>query len=152
MRLLVVRHGKAERQSATGLDRDRVLVPRGVRQAEHLGLVLLGRAPALILSSPYARAWETAEIIRRAVAAPLEREPRLECDQPISDAIEAIRERSAAAALAVVGHNPTMSALVSHLVGRRNVELRTGEAAEIDLDPGAVRGTLLGTLRLDEDD
>lgn len=152
MRLFVIRHGKAERQSASGRDRDRVLMPRGVRQAEHLGTALHDRAPALILSSPYARAWATAEIVQRTLGVPLRAEARLECDRPLSEAIEAIREHAPAGSLAVVGHNPTLSVLVGNLIGKRGVELRTGEAAEIDLDPDTLRGTLLVTLRLHEDE
>ncbi|MFN0130995.1 MAG: SixA phosphatase family protein [Phycisphaerales bacterium] len=152
MRVFIIRHGKAERQSTTGRDADRVLVARGIRQAEHLGRVLGEAAPGLVLSSPFARAWATAEIVHRAVGGRLEAETRLECDRRVSEATEAIAARASEPTLAIVGHNPQLSALVDHFRGKHGADLRTGEAADLEIDPNAGQGTLVRTWRMDDED
>lgn len=64
MQILLLRHGIAADRAPSGRDADRALTAEG---AKKLRLVLAvartgGAAPSLILSSPYRRAWETAEI------------------------------------------------------------------------------------------
>lgn len=79
-RLLLVRHGEstgnAERRfTYSGLD---PLSPAGREQAARTAAFLLARfAPARIVSSPFARAHQTAEIIAAAFALPIEVEPDL---------------------------------------------------------------------------
>lgn len=172
--LHIIRHGKAEQDSPTGLDRDRALKLRGERQARWLGeqLAASESQPTLILASPFTRARHTAELIRRALGCPLIFDERLEVGNSISDAAEVIashagtspeRERAgrvgeASPTLALVGHNPQLELLIGALIhgplGGR-YELRTGEcfAFEID-DPHAAIGhaKLVARQRLDDDD
>jgi len=159
MHLYVVRHGKARRESESGLDRDRVLRPRGHRQAAFLAseLAAAGAPPQRVLSSPYARAAETAAPIAEALALEVEYIDVLASHPPstILDLIADFADRDAAS-MAMVGHNPTLSVIVSLLtegIGRGSIELRTGQAAEIELpravEPGA--GTLRRLIRLEED-
>jgi len=160
VRLYVIRHGKAERDSDTGRDADRVLRPRGHRQAAYLASVLAEAdvPPARVLSSPYPRAHQTATPIAEA----LDLEVDL-TDLLASASVSAILDLVAEAhdrgdpSLALVGHNPTLSTLTSLLVegvGMGGIELRTGQAAQLELDsspsPGGAR--LLRTIRLEDDD
>ena len=139
-RLWVVRHGKAERDSATGRDFDRVLRDRGRRQAAWLGELLAGGVgPGAVVTSPAARASETADLIASALGLEARRDERLGLDTDVGTAIEMCRE-SAGDGLLIVGHNPTFSAIASVLafgVGAGGVGLRTGQCAELVPRAGA---------------
>jgi 8-oxo-(d)GTP phosphatase len=66
MRLVLVRHGHAEpKQTWTGQDVDRPLVPRGRRQAELLPRNLVKLRPTRILSSPALRCLQTVQPLGR---------------------------------------------------------------------------------------
>src|SRR5215510_8957208 len=75
MRLYVLRHGKAERDSDSGRDEDRPLAERGKAQCQGLADLFtkkdpprqLRPPPTVILSSPAARADSTARIIAAAL-------------------------------------------------------------------------------------
>ena len=62
--LTLFRHAKTERDSTTGRDFDRQLAERGERDAVRIGEEIrgLGLTYDLILSSPAARAAQTAEL------------------------------------------------------------------------------------------
>ncbi|MFM9997012.1 MAG: SixA phosphatase family protein [Phycisphaerales bacterium] len=164
MRLYIVRHGKAERDSASGLDRDRALRPRGERQARWLAdqwaQALPGERPGLVLSSGYVRAMETAKIIVGVLACPLIHARELEIGHSAAAAAELVARRAGASAgrtpLVLVGHNPQLEHLLALLVtlpGGEAPAMRTGEAAVLELPEGVgQRAHLLGTLRVDDGD
>src|SRR5262249_34976365 len=69
MELYLLRHGLAEASAATGRDADRALSAAGIARLEAV-LKLARRSglrPSLILSSPFARAVQTAEIANRCL-------------------------------------------------------------------------------------
>jgi phosphohistidine phosphatase len=72
MRLLLIRHAKAEDAAIRSSDATRPLAPEGRRQAAHLGarLVELGLGCDRLLASPLVRARETAELLHHAGAGP----------------------------------------------------------------------------------
>ena len=74
-RLLLVRHGESEGNALRRFT-DSELVPltqRGREQAERAAALLRARfAPARIVSSPFTRAQQTAEIIASALVLPIE--------------------------------------------------------------------------------
>lgn len=156
MRLYVVRHAKARRDSASGLDEDRELKGRGRRQADRLAARLsqADRAPTLVLASRFARARQTAEPIAEACDCDLEFVPDLECGHGTDDVIALIESAVQAGrheAIAVVGHNPTLSDVVETMCEEvHDLWLRTGEAAVIDVDPVETR--FIELWRLDEGD
>jgi phosphohistidine phosphatase len=162
MRIAIVRHGKAEPHSASGADRDRRLRSRGERQARWLAeqFAVGDWRPALILSSPYERAITTARIIQAALSVPLQVASELECDEPASRAIDLIQRHatSASSPLMLVGHNPQLSRLATTLVQgpapARGIELRTGEAALLEMNPPDLiaSATPHALWRLDEED
>jgi phosphohistidine phosphatase len=159
MRLVIVRHGKAEGHGEKP-DRDRRLLPRGREQAAWLRAELLGGAwwPAAVLGRIYDRARETAEILRGEDGPRIGFHKELESERPLSGAVSLLERESgrfAAGPLAVVGHNPQLSELVGYLCrgvgGRGGEDLRTGEAALVELErlaPG--QGRLVRLLRMDE--
>src|SRR5690606_30458577 len=69
MLLVLLRHGIAQDRVEGGVDADRRLTPRGLRRTREAvqGLRALGVAPRVVLSSPYRRARETAELAIEAL-------------------------------------------------------------------------------------
>lgn len=157
MRLYLIRHGKAERSSDSGLDEDRLLAPRGHRQAVWLGETLLAveRPPVRIVASPAARAATTASLIAEALGLAVEFSDAVGLSTHASRVVELLAEASSGEPLALVGHNPTLSVVAETLVrgpgASGGIELRTGEAAVLDLDEPADplgTATLVDMLRL----
>lgn len=118
-RLILLRHGKAENESASGEDFDRRLSPRGVRESAAMGetLARLGLIPDLALVSTAARAQETWAA---AEAAFPKAASRLEPELYNADS-GAVRQAADAAGrgcgtLIVVGHNPGLQELTLQLL------------------------------------
>ena len=128
--LTLFRHAKTERDSDSGRDFDRRLVERGERDSKRMGQEIgnLGLAFDLVLSSPAARAAETAELAGLS--------PRF--DQRIYDASTgdlltlAQQTSNEINRLAMVGHNPGFERLASKLLGG-DIEMPTGSMVEIAL-------------------
>ncbi|HBS29830.1 MAG TPA: hypothetical protein DEB06_10375 [Phycisphaerales bacterium] len=163
MLVYLVRHGKAEKATAAMRDRDRPLRPRGERQSEWLAQALLDgardRLPALILSSEFLRARETARILSERLGVELRFEQALELGWPADDALALVAreaERGINGPLLLVGHNPQMEILLSILspdLAAADDEMKTGMAALVDVpdpfDPEG-GGRLLRKLRLND--
>lgn len=152
LRLLIIRHGKAELAAPSGREWDRRLVARGEAEAEFVGRGLRDPAlkPTRLLHSPLVRATQTAQIISQACGCACERADELTLDAPLGPVLEVIAavrvgvagERGAV--LALVGHNPRLeelAALVCQGLRGRGFALRTGEALVIDFTIGADPGT-----------
>jgi phosphohistidine phosphatase len=160
VRLIIVRHGKAEADppSHSGRDEDRRLKKRGERQARWLATRFADDPPALILSSGHERAVATARLIHEGTGSLLEREPRLELGSTASEALQAIAQRVPRdGALMLVGHNPQLSHLIGILAGGlpgSEFDLHTGEAVimDFDRDVGPGGAAVVERLRLAEDD
>ncbi|MCA9293882.1 MAG: histidine phosphatase family protein [Phycisphaerales bacterium] len=134
------RHGKTHPGSATGRDRDRLLMPRGERQAKYLGEVFatLDAPPTIIIASPVTRARQTAELIQQGLEVPLQFDEALASGAAASVvlevALEACHADPANVRPLIVGHNPTLEHLLALLTlgpggdyaAMRHV--RTGEA------------------------
>lgn len=161
MLVYVIRHGKAERDSPTGLDVDRDLRGRGERQAAWLGewMSSLHLPPGLLLASEAVRAWRTASLIGISIDIDPEPEPRLLVGESVSGALDVIQEHAGEVSLALVGHEPQVSGIVGVLAGGLGGGLgggwpgglRTGECVLLDIarvEPGG--GRVLESVRLDE--
>lgn len=162
MKLYVMRHGPAEDSSATGRDGDRALTPEGRERTRAVARALLaeGEAPLTIISSPLVRALQTAEIV--ATVTELEKRVREAKDAggapgaveirremaPGGDALSLVFElaRSGRKRAMVVGHEPDVSMLVSHLVGRHPPQgmlksMVVGVKVETSKEGGVSRGS-----------
>jgi phosphohistidine phosphatase len=123
MNLFILRHGLAVEPGSAGFakDSDRPLIPKGERKLWKISQALEDLEVEFdwILSSPYLRARQTAEIVAEA----LNLRKKLEfCDaltpggSPIK-LIEVInREKPAPSNLLLVGHEPYLSELISLLI------------------------------------
>lgn len=154
MHLYIIRHGKAQQDSPTGRDRERELAPRGERQAEWLGERLAGGsdAPTRIVSSPFARAGQTARLVNESLGVDLVYDDRLIVDEPAGGVFELIGEFNPGDRVALVGHNPQLSRVCGMLAKDPTFEMKTGMCAVFEIaEPRNAHGNarLVGVMRMD---
>lgn len=143
VKLYLIRHAHALPVKAASDDSSRPLSPRGRTQVAALAAVLKGTGeftPATVWHSPLCRARETAERLadRLKLKAPLVTVAGLRPDEPPESMAE--RLIRAGESVAVVGHNPQLSAVASLLV-TGNLEppvfdLKKGSILALDREAG----------------
>jgi phosphohistidine phosphatase len=142
--LVLVRHAEAEDRALGTPDPERRLVPAGRRAARATGKALhaLRVAPECVVTSPYPRAYETAELVASALAVPLVEDAAL-LGVEAGD-VPGLCERHGDDIL-LVGHDPDFSALVHALTGAR---IAFPKAGAVLIDPfSGTRGELRWFLR-----
>ncbi len=142
MILYIVRHGVAVPHGAPGIaENDRPLTEDGAgkmrKNAE--GLRHLGVAPDAILSSPLARALQTAEIVREAFdkKPPLRTLEALASEGSRSEVYSEIRRHGKAEGLMLVGHQPSLGEIAGEIAWgspEHYVELKKGGACALELE------------------
>ncbi|MSR28263.1 MAG: hypothetical protein EXS03_01650 [Phycisphaerales bacterium] len=147
MLLFVIRHAKAHERDTREWDDDsqRPLTRGGARRFAALAAVIAKRydAPEAVLASGYVRAWETAEILEREAKWPAPvRANWLECssDASMAEVRRLLSERTEQS-LAIVGHEPMLSELVSELTGCHGpgVVMNKGAVAVLSIrDPQSI--------------
>jgi len=140
----VVRHAVAEERDATRWpdDAERPLTPEGEERFRRAarGLRTIVRHVDLLLSSPYVRAWRTAEILYEEAGWPAPKQSELlEAWRAAADGLELLA--ADVASVALVGHEPYLSGLVSLLLTGDDSRVRT------DLKKGGVVHVEDGVLR-----
>ncbi|MES2895108.1 MAG: histidine phosphatase family protein [Pseudomonadota bacterium] len=118
-RLILLRHGKAERDSASGDDFDRRLDGRGAVESAAMAerLADLGLIPDLVLVSPSARTRETWAAVAPAfpnAAFRVERALYHAEESTVREMAEAAGETSGT--VMIVGHNPGLQDLAIRLL------------------------------------
>jgi phosphohistidine phosphatase len=121
MDLYLVRHAIAEERDPARWpdDAERPLSAKGVDRFERAarGLATLVPSVDLVLASPYARAWHTAEILAKEASWPLPvRTDELGSERTAEEALATIQAVRGAGAIAAVGHEPNLSELASLVV------------------------------------
>lgn len=143
MNLLLIRHAPAVRRGTAGMrDHDRPLTRRGrirFRQAAR-GLARIAGRPDVLLTSPLARARATAAIAAAAFKRVTPKvEPALGQDD-VDLLIIALKKYPLEATVALVGHEPTLSGLLAHLLGMHQgvdrFAFKKGGAALVHLPDG----------------
>ncbi len=127
-RLLLFRHGKAERSEPGMPDRSRTLIDRGRKDAGKIGHYMASHAlvPDRVLVSPADRARETW----KCAASAFRPEPGALMAEQLYDAtphavFAAIKETPAAVhTLLVVGHNPSLHELALMLIASGDIDTR----------------------------
>ena len=141
MRVLFVRHAAAvEKGAFLGSDLRRPLTDEGRKKAKTAfrALARVCGAPEIIISSQAVRAVETAEILSEAFGGTrMERSDVLNpgCDfAQFKDMVCSLGEHHDA--LAVVGHEPDLSVILSHVVagGHLRVEMKKASCAEVEMN------------------
>ena len=142
MKLLLVRHAAAVPTGTPGVpDDERPLTPKGRAKfrAAAAGLARIANRPDALLTSPLPRARATAEIAARAFKRI---EPAIEpalARGSVDGILAALGAHPPDATVAIVGHEPTLSALLARLLGATGGEplaFKKGGAALVDLPAG----------------
>jgi len=154
VKLLLVRHAAAVPRGTPGVpDDDRPLTPEGRAKftVAAKGLARVARRPDVLLTSPLPRARATADIAARAfkgVEATVE--PAL-ASGSLDGIVAALGAHPAAKTVAIVGHEPTLGALLARMLGAAHGErlaFKKGGAALVDLPDGpSGAGVLLWFLK-----
>jgi phosphohistidine phosphatase len=154
MKLLIIRHAAAVPRGTPGIaDDDRPLTPSGKTKfrAAAQGLARVTGRPDLLLTSPLPRAKATAEI---AALAFKRVEPRIEpalAGESAEGIVAALGRLPPVQTVAIVGHEPVLSALLAHFLGASQPErlaFKKGGAALVDLPDGpAAAGKLVWFLK-----
>ena len=130
MYLYLVRHAVAHKRNPERWPDDsrRPLTPEGEEDfvGAARGLVRVVPGVDVLLSSPYERAWRTAEILTQRAGWPAPQEfPALEPEVPPEKAVLALETYADTQSIALVGHRPCLHELAVYLL--------TGDAASADM-------------------
>jgi phosphohistidine phosphatase len=129
MRLMLLRHAKADKAEAGVRDQDRPLNPRGKKDATTIGAYLFHHrlVPDLALSSPVTRTRQTWEAMARELSS---HTPPARFDDRLynadAEAILAVLRgiEAGARTLMVLGHNPGLHDFACKLIASGEVEAR----------------------------
>ena len=149
LRIYLVRHAYAGRADAARWPDDsaRPLTEDGIRKFRKAAAGLRRLVPEveLVLSSGFARAWSTAELLHEVAGWPAPRDcPALEAGKPASGALDVLRELKEET-VALSGHEPHLSTLVSLLCAGSEhglrFELKKGGVAAVEVDSEIAPGS-----------
>jgi phosphohistidine phosphatase len=135
-RIYLVRHAKAEPR--TDDDESRKLTPEG-REKFEAHLAGLGKRLHVrrIVTSPFVRARETADVLAAATGAEVDEEAALASGASTGREVLALA-REAKDGTALVGHNPEIAEAIALACGRDR-EVKPGAVAELAVDGGEVK-------------
>src|SRR5262249_22785781 len=129
-------------------DSQRPLTAQGAKRFRRAARGLRRIVPAvdLVLSSPYPRAWQTAEILHDEAGWPApEAADELAAARPPEAALELLKGGNGS--LAFVGHEPNLSSLVSLLLTGNahdaRLELKKGGVVFLVCEEGQATGAIL---------
>jgi phosphohistidine phosphatase len=135
-----VRHANAERRDGECLDFDRALTKKGVKAAHAMARRLRkgGFAAEHMISSPAARALETARVFAKELKYPVK---RIELCPAIYDAADTASLMSiiqstpeSASTVLMFGHDPSFSELARHLLPDFGGALPKGAVVTVEFD------------------
>lgn len=146
MQLILLRHGQAE-DSHPGGDSLRPLTEKGYDQARRQAdrLAKVGKLPEIVLTSPLVRAKQTAESFCEQAGLP---GPVVQgwiaCGMKPETAVAELAGFSEFKRVALVGHEPDLSRLISFLIGSTaaGIQMKKGGIACLQVSPPARQGTL----------
>jgi phosphohistidine phosphatase len=151
MRVYFLRHGAAEEAASGQSDADRRLTKKGTKQMKVVaaGMDRIGVRPDVILTSPLARARETAEIAAAALGLTdrMHEAPELACGCTLSGLSRLLAKHGNPESVMVVGHEPDFSTMVGQFTGGGAVDMKKAGLALVEAEgiaPG--RGCLLWLL------
>jgi phosphohistidine phosphatase len=150
MEIYILRHGLAEEAAAGMRDAERPLTPEGAKKLQ--SVLRRARAidvqPPLILTSPYRRARETAQVALEALrnGSKLVESRALTPESSPEAVWDEIRIHKSAAQIMIVGHEPLLSSVYAYLLGAAlvQIDVKKGSLGRVDVDRfiGQPRGVL----------
>ena len=151
MEIYILRHGIAEEASRGMRDADRALTPEGASRLQYVlrRARAVDVAPSLILTSPYRRARETAEIAAQFLRGESSLvETHALAPESFPEAVwDEIRTHKSETQLMIVGHEPLFSAVYSYLLGAPSVQIDVKKASLGRIDVDRFTGQPRGVLR-----
>lgn len=137
--LYFLRHATAQLRQPELPDRPRQLIAKGQLQAQKVAALLKRQriSPQLVLTSPYPRAVQTAEIVCREAALPAWQAcDWLALETPTAQGLSALQQLLPLLPqqTLLVGHEPDFSQLISHLLGMPTPALQIKKASLCALD------------------
>jgi len=149
MHVILVRHAIAHERNRTRWTDDslRPLTPEGVRKFRKaaLGLATLLPKSAVILTSPWVRARDTAAMLARTLKGPkpIER-AELTGNAALYEAFDLLRSRKESSVV-LVGHEPNLGRFLAAALGgdstRLRIEFKKGGAACVEFGKRAMPGS-----------
>jgi len=152
--LYLVRHAVAHKRNPERWpdDRGRPLTPEGEEEFLNAarGLARVVPEVEILLSSPYERAWRTAEILAEQAGWPAPEElPALEPDVPPEKVVVALEAYEGKQSIALTGHRPGLHELAVYLLtgdaGRADMKIKKGGVVCLEFDEAPEAGA--GKLR-----
>jgi phosphohistidine phosphatase len=154
LHVYLIRHAVAHKrdQERWPDDSRRPLTPDGEEEfiGAARGLARVVPVAEVLLSSPYERAWRTAEILAEQIGWPApEVLPALEPDVPPEKVVLALETYADKQSIALTGHRPCLHELAVYLltgdVGGADMKIKKGGVVCIEFDDAPKAGA--GTLR-----
>lgn len=139
-KIYLLRHGEAvDAEAAGGKDEERTLTSKGEECTRHAakGMKLLEIQPDVIWSSPFARAYQTAEITAEVLGRKeeLEEVPELESGADPGILAGLIQQFGDYESVMLVGHNPDLEKFLQYLISetdQANISLKKGGLAIVE--------------------
>lgn len=154
MQVYIIRHGVAVDMLDADVsdDAERWLTGVGISRMEEVaaGLEKLVSEFECIYTSTYLRAEQTANLIAQAYSSPppVEKSTLLEPGAKLQDIVKLAQKISDDGCVAMVGHQPDCSEIISALIGSskpEQIEMRKGAVCRIDVQGALLPGS--GLLR-----
>lgn len=149
MELYFVRHAIAADRPPDGSDNAlRALTREGAERmrVKARALRVLGVAPDLLFTSPYTRAWQTADIIAEELKLERRVVDMLAPGFNLNMLQQILAPYAEAQRIILVGHDPDFSTVIGMLTGGR-IELKKGGVCRVDCDVAQEhRGVLVWLL------
>lgn len=149
MRCYFLRHaiaGDPEKWDGSDYDRPLTRDGRAKMEREAKAIAELSLDLDCIVTSPLLRAKQTAAILagRLDMSDRLVEDERLDGGFNVERLGEVLQAQAGAEAVVLVGHEPSMSAVIGRVIGGARVELKKAALAGVDLaEPGSTSGTLI---------
>jgi phosphohistidine phosphatase len=138
MELYILRHGIAEDGNPGQKDSERALTDEGRKKLHEVMRVVhrAGVAPALMVSSPYLRAVQTAEIAMEVLRynGTLLQTPVLIPPSEPETVWQEVRTHRDAPSIMLVGHEPLLSQVIGYVLGARSLQVDLKKAAVVRVD------------------
>lgn len=145
------RHGIAEDPQPGRPDADRALTDEGRKKIAEVVKAArrAGFRPSLIISSPYLRAAQTAQVAGEALdyQGEVVRTEALVPHGSPEKVWSELRDYHAESAVLLAGHEPLLSRLVAHLLAAPALRVEMKKAAMVRIDLETFGATPHGTLR-----
>jgi len=137
MRLYFLRHGIADWPDwDPARDLERPLTKDGVKKMKEQARALadLDLKIDAILSSPYTRAYQTADIVAGKLGLEVKAEPLLAPGFNSDKLAEIARPFADDQGLLLVGHEPNFSMVIAEITGGGRVQMKKGALARVDVN------------------